>query len=64
MLLTKDDLVPVDAESCVPEALRRLPASEQASRLFRIRRALNLSMKMDTLDDSEVDPKDVIIIKF
>ncbi|KAJ3253608.1 Cytochrome b-c1 complex subunit 7 [Boothiomyces macroporosus] len=47
-----DDLIPEENE-IVQEALRRLTPQQQADRLFRIRRALSLSLKKTSLPSNE-----------
>ena len=43
----------IEDNPVVAEALRRLPAQEQELRLFRLRRALDLSMKKSVLPRHE-----------
>ena len=50
MGLVLDDLVP-EENALVQESLRRLPNDVLTARLFRFRRALNLSLTHSTLDD-------------
>jgi ubiquinol-cytochrome c reductase subunit 7 len=50
--LRLDDLIPEENE-LVQEALRRLDPKEQAERLFRFRRALNVNMKKNYLPEQE-----------
>ena len=50
--LLYDDLIPDESE-LVQEALSRLEPQQQADRLFRIRRALNLNMKKISLEPFE-----------
>jgi ubiquinol-cytochrome c reductase subunit 7 len=47
-----DDLIP-DETPFVQEAIRRLPPQVQAERLYRMRTALNLSLKKMTLPKEE-----------
>jgi hypothetical protein len=47
-----DDLIPSEGE-LVTEAIRRLTPADQMERLFRIRRALNLSIKKQELPKDE-----------
>jgi ubiquinol-cytochrome c reductase subunit 7 len=50
--LVFDDLVPEEGP-VVKEAIRRLPPKAYYDRLYRFRRALNLSMKKDVLPKEE-----------
>ncbi|KAJ3268591.1 Cytochrome b-c1 complex subunit 7 [Terramyces sp. JEL0728] len=50
--LFSDDLIPEENE-IVQEAIRRLTPQQQAERLYRMRRALSLSLKKTTLPSNE-----------
>ncbi|KAJ3195764.1 Cytochrome b-c1 complex subunit 7 [Irineochytrium annulatum] len=52
MGLRFDDLIP-DETDIVKEAIRRLPQREMQDRIFRFRRALNLSNNHNALEKSE-----------
>jgi ubiquinol-cytochrome c reductase subunit 7 len=52
MGLLYDDLIPDEGE-LVQEALRRLPPNEYYERIFRFRRAINLSIKKEELPKEE-----------
>ena len=52
MGLLYDDLIPDEGE-LVQEALRRLTPREYYDRLFRFRRAINLSLKKENLDKKD-----------
>ncbi|KAJ3179691.1 Cytochrome b-c1 complex subunit 7 [Irineochytrium annulatum] len=52
MGLRFDDLIPEETD-IVKEAIRRLPQREMQDRIFRFRRALNLSNNHNALEKSE-----------
>ena len=62
--LRKDDLMNEEDIPELTEAVRRLPEEEQNLRMFRIKRALDLSMKHQLLPKEEwTKPEEVIILQ-
>ena len=61
--LRKDDLMNEEDIPELAEAVRRLPEDEQNLRMFRIKRALDLSMKHQILPKEEwTKPEEVYIV--
>lgn len=60
--LCKDDLMNEEDIPELVEAVRRLPEEEQNLRIFRIKRALDLSMKHQLLPKEEwTKPEEVVL---
>ena len=62
--MRKDDLMNEEDTPELIEAVRRLPEEEQNLRMFRMKRALDLSMKHQVLPKEEWTKPDEVIVAY